>query len=49
MTGGATMSNIQEYKAPKLVTLGSVSDLTKTGLSNPGGDAKSGSVLSNGQ
>ena len=38
------MSNTQTYKAPKLVTLGNVADLTQTGLTNTGGDAKGGSV-----
>ena len=42
------MSKTQTYKAPKLVTLGSVADLTKTGLTNPGSDIKSGSVGSPG-
>ena len=42
------MSKTQTYKAPKLVTLGSVADLTKTGLTNPGADAKQGSVASMG-
>jgi hypothetical protein len=38
------------YQAPKLVDLGKVADLTQVGLTNPGGDAKSGSVLhSNGR
>ncbi len=43
------MSNNQTYKAPKLVTLGSVADLTQTGTTNPGGDAKQGSVDSRGK
>ena len=36
------------YQAPKLVAIGNVADLTKTGLTTPGGDAKSGSVMSEG-
>jgi hypothetical protein len=36
------------YETPKLVDLGSVADLTKTGLTNPGADAKQGSVASQG-
>ena len=39
------MSTTQEYKAPKLVTLGSVADLTRTGNTNPSTDGKGGSVL----
>jgi hypothetical protein len=42
------MSNTQEYKAPKLVTLGTVADLTRTGITNPGSDAKGGSAASQG-
>lgn len=37
------------YETPKIVNLGSVADLTQTGLTRSGGDAKSGSVSSNGQ
>lgn len=36
------------YQPPKLVVLGSVADLTKTGQTHPGGDAKTGSVSSSG-
>lgn len=36
------------YQTPKLVNLGSVADLTQTGKTNPGPDAKSGSVSSQG-
>jgi hypothetical protein len=39
---------MKSYETPKLVSLGSVTDLTQTGLTNPGGDAKQGSVLSPG-
>ncbi len=42
------MSNNQEYKVPKLVTLGNVADLTKTGTTQAGADAKVGSVSSQG-
>jgi hypothetical protein len=35
---------MKSYETPKLVTLGSVADLTQTGLTNPGGDLKQGSV-----
>lgn len=33
------------YETPKLVNLGSVADLTQVGLTRPGADTKSGSVL----
>jgi hypothetical protein len=33
------------YETPKLVDLGTVADLTRTGLTNPSTDGKSGSVL----
>lgn len=36
------------YTAPRLKTWGKVSQLTQTGLTNPGGDAKSGSRPSQG-
>ncbi len=39
---------MKSYETPKLVSLGTVADLTQTGLTNPGPDAKSGSVLSEG-
>ena len=32
------------YQAPKLVNLGSVADLTQVGMTNPGTDARHGSV-----
>lgn len=32
------------YQAPKLVTLGTVADLTQVGQTNPGTDARQGSV-----
>lgn len=34
----------KEYSQPKLVTWGTVTDLTQTGSTNPGGDFKGGSV-----
>lgn len=37
------------YVAPQLKTWGTVASLTQTGLTNPGGDGKSGSVASKGQ
>jgi hypothetical protein len=45
--GSATMKKV--YQSPKLVVLGSVADLTKTGLTQAGGDAKTGSVSSRGR
>lgn len=38
----------KSYTSPRLKKWGTVTDLTKTGLTNPGGDAKSGSVASPG-
>jgi hypothetical protein len=35
------------YETPKLVTLGTVADLTRTGLTNTGSDFKGGSVEGN--
>ena len=35
---------MKSYETPKLVSLGTVADLTQTGLTNPGPDAKAGSV-----
>ena len=32
------------YEAPKLVNLGAVADLTQVGTTNPGSDARQGSV-----
>jgi hypothetical protein len=37
------------YRAPTVDDWGTVTDLTATGLTNPGGDAKSGSVMSQGR
>lgn len=37
-----------QYTKPIVRVLGSVSDLTRTGETNPGGDGKTGSVASNG-
>jgi hypothetical protein len=42
------MEGKQPYVRPELNVLGSVADLTRTGLTNPGGDGKSGSVASQG-
>lgn len=36
------------YDSPKLKKWGTMADLTRTGLTNPGGDAKSGSRPSQG-
>jgi hypothetical protein len=38
----------KEYQRPELKNWGTVADLTQTGLTNPGGDAKSGSRPSQG-
>jgi hypothetical protein len=38
----------QPYVKPTITTLGSVSDLTQTGITQPGPDAKSGSAASQG-
>jgi hypothetical protein len=37
------------YSAPQVRELGKVTDLTQTGLTNPGADGKSGSRPSQGQ
>lgn len=42
------VSNERPYTTPVLKTWGTVFDLTRTGLTNPGTDAKSGSVPSQG-
>ena len=42
------MIDKKAYVAPALVNLGSVADLTQTGRTNPGPDAKTGSVSSKG-
>ena len=42
------MIDKKAYVAPTLVKLGSVADLTKTGTTNAGPDAKTGSVSSQG-
>lgn len=39
----------KEYVQPSIEDHGKVADLTATGLTNPGGDAKDGSVASEGQ
>lgn len=38
----------EQYEEPKVEEWGSVTDLTQTGGTNPGGDGKSGSVDSQG-
>ena len=38
----------KEYRAPRIEEWGTVQELTQTGLTHPGNDAKEGSVLSNG-
>ena len=37
------------YRKPNLKKWGAVADLTKTGQTMPGGDGKTGSVLSEGE
>jgi hypothetical protein len=39
----------KSYTSPELRTWGTVANLTQTGLTNPGGDGKSGSRPSKGQ
>ncbi len=39
----------KQYDTPELQDWGTVRELTATGMTNPGGDAKQGSVLSRGQ
>ncbi len=39
----------KKYTKPELTDLGSVTDVTQTGLTNPGGDGKQGSSPSQGQ
>ncbi len=36
---------MRSYETPKLVSLGSVADLTQVGLTKPGGDVRTGSVV----
>jgi hypothetical protein len=38
----------KDYTAPELEEFGTVADLTETGLTRPGDDAKDGSVASQG-
>lgn len=38
----------KEYNKPEIKSWGTVADLTATGLTNPGNDAKSGSAASMG-
>ncbi len=42
------ISSKKPYKTPTVQVCGDLVDLTQTGLTNPGGDAKGGSVLSGG-
>ena len=42
-------TNKKSYTAPHLKPWGTVADLTQTGQTHPGGDAKAGSVLSKGK
>lgn len=39
----------KQYRKPEVQDWGTVTDLTATGTTNPGGDAKGGSVSSRGQ
>ena len=41
-------SSKKEYNKPSIEDFGTVTELTATGLTNPGGDGKSGSVASRG-
>lgn len=43
------MNDPKKYSKPVLKNWGTVADLTKTGLTNSGNDAKQGSVASQGQ
>lgn len=49
MTKSRQTPDKEPYRAPELQEWGSVADLTATGRTNPGDDAKNGSVLSQGQ
>lgn len=42
------MPGKQPYVRPELHRLGSVADLTRTGITNPGGDGKTGTAASKG-
>jgi hypothetical protein len=39
---------LKDYTTPEVEDFGTVADLTQTGLTNPGADAKAGSRPSNG-
>jgi hypothetical protein len=39
----------KEYRAPEIKSWGTVAELTATGMTNPGSDAKSGSAASQGE
>lgn len=43
------MDNREAYQQPEVEEWGSVADLTQTGLTNEGGDAKDGSAASEGR
>ncbi|GEM_PF-4529508 len=43
-----TRTQKKRYSAPRLDTFGTVIELTQTGLTHPGSDAKAGSSLSQG-
>jgi hypothetical protein len=45
----AKKQNKKPYTAPELKKWGTVADLTQTGLTNPGADAKRGSGTSSGR
>ena len=45
---GETVDRKKEYKKPEFTELGSVIDVTQTGLTNPGDDGKAGSRPSQG-
>jgi hypothetical protein len=47
--GNEPLKDKKAYTRPDLVEWGAVADLTRTGLTRPGDDAKSGSVLSRGR
>lgn len=40
---------MKSYEAPEIRVLGSVTDLTQTGLTHPGNDMKAGSAASQGE
>ncbi len=46
---GTKMSDHKKYTSPALMKWGTVADLTKTGTTTSGADAKGGSVASQGE